>query len=378
MKKNIMIVAGEASGDLYGSEIAQNLCQQEQNIHCVGMGSVKMRNAGVKLLYDSANIAVIGIWEVIKHWSDIQNALQILKEDIILHPPDLLLLIDYQEFNIKLAQFAKQHGIKVLFYVSPQVWAWRRKRIKKFINRIDMMAVLFPFEVKYYQDAGIPVRYVGHPLTLKVKPSSTKQALLAQFKLNSDKPIIALLPGSRHSEISRILPILLQAAKAIQIKHPDSQFILPVANAKLKPAIHQLIEQHQVIVSINDGQSYDVIACSTAVIVASGTATLEVALLQVPMAIVYKISALSYTILKRLIKVPFVGLANIVAENQVALEFIQDNAKPEAIAAEICRLIEDQNYRSHCQDKLKLVAKKLGEIDGVTEVTQLVLEMLEK
>ena len=373
-----MIVAGEASGDLHGSKIARYLKRKNKDIHCLGMGSEKMRDAGVELLYDSANIAVVGLWEVLKHWSDIQAALRILKQQIVTNPPDLLLLIDYQEFNLKLAKFAKQHQVNVLFYVSPQLWAWRQGRIKNFINTVDMMAVIFPFEVTYYEKAGIPVRYVGHPLANKVKASASKQALQTQFKLNPETPTIALLPGSRRSEIKKILPILLETAQLITAKHSGAQFLLPLANPNFKQYVVELSSQYQCDIRILDGRAYDATYCSDAACVASGTATLEVALLQTPMAIVYQVSALSYAILRRLIKVPYVGLANIIAGDLVAPEFIQDKADPNQIAAEIIRLLEDQDYCQLRKNALQQVSAKIGDSDGIAGISDLALEMLEK
>lgn len=373
-----MVVAGEASGDMHGSEIVRYISKQDPSIQFTGMGSEKMRQAGVELLYDSANIAVVGIWEVIKHWSDIQLALKTLQHSITQNPPDLLLLIDYQEFNTKLAKFAKQHGVTVLFYISPQVWAWRQKRIKKFINRIDMMAVIFPFEERYYQEAGIPVTYVGHPLANKVKPADDSSSLRRELGLDPEANFVALLPGSRQSEIKRILPLVLESARLIKSQSPEIQFILPIANARLKETVDLILKESEVEIKTVAGRAYDAVACSQAAIVASGTATLEVALLQTPMAIVYKVSSLSYAILKRMIKVPFVGLANIVAEQQVAVEFIQEKAEPEAIANEISRLLSDTTYRNECLTKLQQVRQKLGEIDGVEGISKLAMEMLKE
>lgn len=376
MSKTVMIIAGEASGDLHGSEIFRRLQAKDNDIRCIGMGSDKMREAGIELLYDCADIAVVGLWEVLTHWPEIKQAMRVLKNHILHSPPDLLLLIDYQEFNLRLAKFAKQRGVKVLFYVSPQLWAWRKGRIRKFVNRIDMMAVIFPFEIDYYEKAGIPVRYVGHPLTNKVHTTLDKTEAIAKFGLDTTRPVVGLLPGSRRSEISKILPILLAAAREISIRLPAVQFLLPAAGKSLIADIKAKINEQQVPVKICENNTYNAIGCCSAAIVASGTATLEAALLGVPMVIVYRVAPFTYAVLSRLISVHYIGLANIVAGQQVAPEYVQKQAQPNTIAKEIIKLIQDKEYSNVAQSSLQQVRKKLGDIDGVEGISQLVLDML--
>lgn len=371
-----MIVAGEASGDLHGGEIAQYLRSVDHTIHCTGMGSSKMNDAGVKLLYDSAGIAVIGIWEVLTHWFEIKRALRTLEEYIANNKPDLLILIDYQEFNLRLAKFAKRHDVKVLFYVSPQVWAWRQGRIKKFANRIDMMAVIFPFEVNYFDAANIPARYTGHPLCKKVKVTLNKPDALKKFNINADAPVVGLLPGSRRSEIQRILPILLQSAKILIDRIPNVQFLLPVASATLLPQIKESLKHTDLNIKYCLNDTYNAISCCDAVVVASGTATLEVALLNIPMAVVYRVAPISYAILKRLVSVPYISLVNIIAGKEVVRELIQSQARPDWIADEITRLIDNGQYRKQMQTDLQGVRQALGELDGIEGISLLALQML--
>ena len=377
MTKTVMLVAGEASGDKHGGEIAKKLIEYDESIRCIGMGGKAMRNAGVELLVDSRNIAVVGLFEVLTHWGDIQKALKTLKQALKKNPPDLLVLIDYQEFNLKLAEFAKSLHTRVLFYVSPQVWAWRQGRVKKIGKAIDMMAVIFPFEAAFYEKHNVPVRYVGHPLADKVKPSLTKQQAIEQFQLDPCKKSIALLPGSRRSEIIRILPILIESANIIRRSLENVQFVLPVAPSLDIEFLQMELEKAKLLgLTLIEGHTYDAVAHSDAVIVASGTATLEVALLGTPMAIVYRVSGLSYAVFKRLLKVKHVGLANIVAEREVAKEFIQDNARPEDIAAEIVKQLSDSEYQAAIREQLKIVTHKLGANDGIQGVSDLVIEML--
>lgn len=371
-----MLIAGEASGDKHGAEIVRRLRASHPDFHFTGMGSSHMRAAGVELLVDSRNIAVVGLFEVLAHWNEIQAALKKLQNSIIENPPDLLLLIDYPEFNLKLASTAKSRGVKVLFYVSPQVWAWRQGRVKKIGRLIDMMAVIFPFEVDFYEKHNVPVRYVGHPLTGQVKAMASREQARLDFGLQPNLPTVALLPGSRKSEIKRILPIIAETAVHIQKALVEVQFILPVASTLDIEAIRAQLTSYPIKITLIESRTYDALNCSDAAIVASGTATLEVALLQIPMTIVYRVSPITYAILKRLLKVPYVGLANIVAGELVAREYIQEKAKPETIAAETLRQLKDSNYRKAQIQKLGTVQDKLGELDGIQGISNLALEML--
>lgn len=377
MPKTVMLIAGEASGDKHGAEIVRRLRASNPDLRFTGMGSSHMRAAGVELLVDSRNIAVVGLFEVLAHWNEIQSALKTLQNHIADDPPDLLLLIDYPEFNLKLAAAAKALGVRVLFYVSPQVWAWRQGRVKKIGRAIDMMGVIFPFEVPFYEKHNVPVRYVGHPLAGHVNATTSREQARSDFGLKPDLPAVALLPGSRKSEIKRILPLIAETAVHIQKNLAGVQFILPVANTLDIGEIRARLAPYPIAITLIENRTYDAVSCSDAAIVASGTATLEVALLQVPMAIVYRVSPVSYAIFKRLIKVQHVGLANIVAGEAVAREFIQDNARPEVIAAETLRQLTDNDYRNAQVRKLGAVREKLGEIDGIQGISNLALEMLD-
>lgn len=372
-----MISAGEASGDLLGANLIKALRQHEPNLHVSAMGAGQLEAAGAKILVDCRDIAVMGIVEVLKQWGDIQAALKCLKEALDKNPPDLLVLVDYVEFNLKLAKYAKNKGIKVLFYVSPQVWAWRAGRVPKIGKSIDMMAVLFPFETAVYEKNNVPVRFVGHPLADKVSPTMDKATAQEKFKLNPALKTVALLPGSRKSEIERMLPTLLDSARIIEQTLQDVQFVLPVAPTLTQEFVREFIDAAGVEVCLVDGQSYDVVNCSDTVIVASGTATLEVALLKTPMSIIYKTNPLSYSILSRMIKVQHIGLANIVAGEGIVPEFIQHYADPHIIATETIRQLVDEKYRNHMITELEGVQAKLGAGGGSSKVAQLAHEMLQ-
>lgn len=369
-----MLVAGEASGDMHGAELARRL--SESGIRCIGMGSSHMQKAGVELITDSSGIAVVGLFEVLAHWSEIQEALKSLRAALAARRPHLLVLIDYPEFNLKLAETAKALGIPVLFYVSPQVWAWRPKRIHKIGRRIDHMAVIFPFETELYRAARIPVTYVGHPLALRVKAGSDRATALRDFGLDTGLKTVALMPGSRAGEIKRLLPVLIAAARLIQLRVPGVQFVLPAAPSLDAVSLQRRVDSSGLRIPVVQGRTYDAVNASDIAITASGTATLEVALLETPMIVVYKVSPLSYAILKRLITVKQIALANIVAGRPVVPELIQSDATPDKIAAEAMRLLTDAAYHRRVREDLAAVRQRLGSQDGIAEVGKLVIRLL--
>lgn len=372
-KRKILIVAGEASGDLLGAHLAKAILSLRPHTELIGMGGTQMQSAGVNILIDSDKLAVVGIWEVLKHFSDIRAAMRALKHLFKTDPPDLVIFIDYPGFNLHMAKQAKRAGIKVLYYVSPQIWAWRYGRIKKIKKYVDHMAVLFAFEEALYRKENMPVSFVGHPLVDVVTPSLTPDEAAKQFELDTNKPIIALFPGSRHSEISRLMPVIMSAAKQIQTEVPEAQFVLPLA-VSLSPSDLQdyLVPGIQVI----ENNTYNVLQLCDAAITASGTATLEIALQQVPMVIVYKVAPLSFWLGKKLIRIPFIGLCNIVAQEKVALELIQQDAAANTIAQETCRLLKDATHRSESLEKLTLVKQKLGGGGGSEKAAKVALDML--
>jgi len=376
--KRIMISAGEASGDMHAANILKALRTHDTGIEVYGMGGEQLRDAGAELLIDCSDIAVVGLVEVLFHYRKIMKALNTLRESLRNDPPDLLVLVDYQEFNFKLAETAKELGIKVLFYISPQVWAWREHRVHKIGKIIDMMAVILPFEEKFYTDANVPVRFVGNPLADKTKPDKDKQTCFSEYGLSNNKTIIGLFPGSRRSEIKRVLPIQLAAAELLLKDKPDDlQFILPVASTLNTDQFTPYLEKHsQLNIKLVKDLPYNVMQCCDAIITASGTATLEIALMGIPNCIVYKIATLSYLILRQLVKIEHIGLVNIVAEKYIIKEFLQFEAKPQAIADEINLILDDEKYRQNMLKELNSVRDKLGKAGGVNNMAELILEML--
>ncbi|WP_288054253.1 lipid-A-disaccharide synthase [Methylobacter sp.] len=372
----VMFSAGESSGDQHAANMFLELRKYQPDINGIGMGGAKMAQAGVDIRYDSSTISVIGVVEVIKHYGEIRRALKLMQRILSDERPDLLVCVDYKEFNFKLARYAKQHGIKVLFYVGPQVWAWRPGRVKKYGKVIDMMAVIFPFETAYYEAENVPVRYVGHPSADKVHAQYSKEEDLMRFGLGQRKTVIGLLPGSRANEIKRMLPVMLEAAGKIQIDFPEARFLLPQADSISDALLEEYLRQSPVKITTVKNQPYDVIQCCNVVMTTSGTATLEIALLTIPMVIAYKLSLVTYFLGRWLVKTPFIGLPNIIAGKRIVRELIQHEATSENLAAEINRILTDKAYADTMRGNLAQVKAQLGQGGGSKNMAELAWTML--
>jgi lipid-A-disaccharide synthase len=372
----VLFSAGESSGDQHAAHMFQEMQKRCPAVRGNGMGGAKMRQAGIDIRFDSSGIGVIGLVEILKHYREIRRALQVMKRIVVNEKPDLLVCVDYKEFNLKLAQFAKQQGVKVLFYVSPQVWAWRPGRVNTYGKAIDMMAVIFPFETAYYDAENVPVRYVGHPSVDKVYPLHSKTDAMALFGLDASRPVVGLLPGSRANEIKRMLPVMLEAVQLLAKRHPDLQFLLPQADSISDLSLQTHLSACDIPVNVVKQQTYDAIQCCQAVMTTSGTASLEIALLQVPMVIAYKLAPLTYWLGRLLVKIPYIGLPNIIARRSLVKELIQHDVSAENLAGEIERLLFDQSYRSECLEGLAEVKAELGDGGGSKNMAKLALEML--
>ena len=381
--QSVFIVAGEASGDLHGANLARELRKLAPTVRLRGMGGPSMRTAGVELVLDSSSLAVVGIVEVLASYRKIKAVLEQIKQNLREAPPDLLILIDYQEFNQRLAAYAKSIGIKVLFYIGPQVWAWRPKRVYKMAKIVDQMAVIFPFEVDLYKAANVPVSFTGHPLVDEVSndksPEQALSSLAATYPGIKPLTTIALMPGSRQVEIKRLLPIQLQCARSLLKHKPGLQFILPLANSlQLSDLADYQDELDALHVIVVEHATYDVIQASACVIAASGTATLEIGLLGTPLVIMHKIAPLSYLILRRLVKLKHIGLVNIVPGKEIAKEFIQHEATPENIAGEVLHILDDKDYNYAMRNELNKLRPLLGKSGGSKNVAKLAYTMLNK
>lgn len=373
-----MIVAGEASGDLHGSNLVKEALRLDPALSFFGIGGPHMREAGVETLVDSSEMAVVGIVEVLAHFGVIYRAYSALKRLIKTNPPDLLILIDYPDFNMLVAKVAKRAGVKVLYYISPQVWAWRTGRVKKIARLVDRMAVVFPFEVPFYEKAGVPVTFVGHPLADRVSPSMTRGDALAVFGLDPSRRVVGLFPGSRRGEIARLFPVIIESAKLLKDRHPGIQFILPLASSLTDADIAPQLAESGLEVVVARDKVYDVMQVCDAIVTVSGTVTLEIALMGVPMVIIYTVSPLTYEVGKRLIRVDHIGICNIVAGERVVPELVQDEATADRIAAEIGRYLDDPGHTEKTRAGLARVKEKLGSGGCSERVAGIVVEMLGK
>lgn len=373
-----MIIAGEASGDLHAAKLVKAVNAQRSDINFFGIGGENMRAAGVEVMVDAAEMAVVGLVEIWAHRKVIFGALDLMRAQLRDNPPDLLVLVDYPEFNLRLAKTAKQCGVKVLYYISPQVWAWRQYRVKKIRKRVDMMAVVFPFEESFYRQHHVPVEFVGHPLVDEVKPSADRDSLRQAFLLRNDQPVIGLFPGSRRSEIRRLLATILEAAECLQQKYPGAQFLLPLAPGLEHADIATYLQQHpSLTIQIIEDRAYDVMAACDVIATVSGTVTLEIALIGTPLVIINKVAWLTYAIVHRLLKIKFIGLCNIVANKGIAPELIQHDATPDNICQTLAELIEQPDKREEMSQELALVETMLGKKGGIVNAARLVTAMLE-
>jgi lipid-A-disaccharide synthase len=375
--KKVMIMAGEASGDLHGSNLVREIRRQDPSIAFYGVGSRNMKNAGVHLLADASQISVVGATEVITHLRPLCRVFNGLKRFLNTDRPDLLILIDFPDFNIMLGKKAKKLGIPVLYYISPQVWAWRKGRIKTIAALVRAIIVVFPFEVALYKNAGADVRFVGHPLTDVVKSSYNQAEAKAQFGLAAGKRTIAILPGSRMREITHLLPDMLRAADILSQRFQDIQFALPVAPTLSENFIRSFIQKSPVPVTLVDGRVYDILRASDAALVTSGTATLETGLMAVPMVIAYRVSGLSYFIGRMIVDVDHIGLVNIVAGKRIVPELVQQEATPQNMADEMSRFLDNPAYCQEVRSRLLEIRSRLGEEGASTRVASVVLEFLQ-
>ncbi|WP_026841534.1 lipid-A-disaccharide synthase [Citrifermentans bremense] len=374
--KSVMIVAGEASGEMYGASIATEIRALAPETRFFGMGGGNMRKAGVETLVDADTMAVMGLVEVVAHLPVIVNGFNTLKNKLRSDLPDLLILIDYPDFNLRLAKVAKKAGVKVLYFISPQVWAWRSGRVKGIGRVVDMMAVLFPFEVPFYQSAGVPVTFVGHPLLDLVRPTMKRDEALSSLGLDPQRRCVGLFPGSRKSEIGKLLGIILEAAGILKERMPELQFVLPLASSLRREDLAPYLSGSKVEVKVVSGRNHDVMTACDAAVCASGTVVMEMALVGTPHVIIYKMSTFTYEVGKRVINVPHIGISNIVAEKRMVRELVQHEAEPVAIADEVDALLNDAAYATEMREGFAAMRVKLGSGGALGRVARLAMEMM--
>ncbi|MDZ4185399.1 MAG: lipid-A-disaccharide synthase [Desulfuromonadales bacterium] len=378
-QRRAMVVTGEASGDLHGANLIRAAQGIDPELSFFGVGGEQMAAAGCEIIIPGKTISVMGIVEVVGHFPVIWRTFQQLKKLLQGEQrPDLLLLIDFPDFNLRLAAVAKKLGIPVLYYVSPQVWAWRRGRVKHIAQVVDRLAAILPFEPPLYAGLDIDVEYVGNPLTDQVQISEERQPFLQRLAIPVDVPVIGLFPGSRGTELRFNLPTLLATARIVQREHPSVHFLLPAASTlgteRLRTAIAE-VGGADLPLTIVEESVYNVANACDAVLAVSGTVTLQVALVGTPLLIIYRVAPMTYAIARHLIKVPFIGLPNIIAGREVAREFVQDAADPQVLGAELNAILSDPAHAAALRQGLALVKEKIGPGGCSQRVAQMAIEM---
>ncbi|MBU4560945.1 lipid-A-disaccharide synthase, partial [bacterium] len=376
-KKKIMILAGEASGDLQGAYLTQVLRKLSPEIELFGIGGRRMEKAGVRLVSDITQIAVVGFVEVLKHIKTFRRILKKLDDLMEKERPQGIILIDNPGFNLRVAKKAREKNIPISYYISPQVWAWGRKRVRKITNLVKKMVVILPFEERIYQEAGCPVTFVGHPFLDIIRPTLSKEEACKRFEIEKNKPIIGLLPGSREGEIKRLLPVMVETARRIREKIPDSQFILPLAPTLSKERVNAVLKKANFSIRVVEDPDFNARSIMDFALVASGSATLENACLGLPMLIVYKVHFTTWLLSKILLKIPYIGLVNVVAGKKVVPELLQYGAKPGRIADACLKILQNPKRLNEMKAELARVREKLGEPGAPRRAAENILETLE-
>ncbi|MGD9401409.1 MAG: lipid-A-disaccharide synthase [bacterium] len=365
MRPEIFIVTGEASGDVYGAMLAGAIRAARPGITISGVGGERMRAAGVEIFLDSGNLSVVGFWEAVVRLRELRGAMNEMKAYIARERPDLVILIDYPGMNLRLARFAKERGIKVMYYISPQVWAWGRGRVRSIRKYVDKMVVILPFELDLYRREGVDVEYVGHPLIDVVKTGLEPGAFRRTYGIGPDSKLVSLLPGSRLQEIGHHLTPLLEAARELGTRISDAEFVV-VGVPEYRDRIEAELERLGLDYPIVGEHKYDAIADSDLALTCSGTVTLEAALLGTPMIVIYRLSLVSWILGRIVVRVPYISLANLVAGHGVVPELIQGSVTRDQLVRESMRILEDENLSGRMRKALSEVRSKLGE-GGATE-----------
>ncbi len=360
MKKSVLVVAGEVSGDLHAAKVVQVVKQRSPETQFWGIGGDDLQAAGVELLQHTDQMAVMGLVEVLKHYRFFKNVLRQVLAEVDRRKPDAALLVDYPGFNLRLAAELKKRGVEVFYYISPKVWAWNKKRIPQMAKVIDRLMVVFPFEVEVFKGSGLSVDFVGNPLVGQIDEFLSRDPLPLPWQTERR---IALLPGSRRQEIERILPTLLAAAKKLELQFPELSFLIATPNDRIEKLVHEQIIQcleKPTRLDVVCGNAREAMRQAEVAMVASGTATLETALIGTPHILVYKTSAFTYWFGKRVVKISHIGLVNIIAGRTVCPELIQQEATPETLAAETAKLMTDTPERRAMLEGYAEIRQLLG------------------
>lgn len=385
--RKIMIVAGEASGDAHAAKLVNALRDEasEINFEFFGATGQKMREANVETILDADNLAIVGLPEIARALPMFWKAFRLLKSEAVKRKPDVVILVDFPDFNLKLAKSLHKKNLKIVYYISPQLWAWRGYRVKTVEKYVDLLLAILPFEKGWYEKQGVAhVEYVGNPLAREVFSNLTKENFCAKYVLDESKPIVALLPGSRRKEIALILPPMLETAALMSEKNTDSQFVIALASSGKRAEVESIIERAKQkglklpeVLTIVAEETREVLNAADVAAVTSGTATLETAIIGTPMAIVYKSSRLNYGLLRPLITVEHFGLINLIARERLAKELIQADFTKEILAAELFRLLEPETNEK-MRRRLREVTDTLGKGGASKRAAQAILRLPEQ
>jgi lipid-A-disaccharide synthase len=372
----VMIIAGEASGDQHGAKVVRAMRERAPDLFFFGIGGQALRAAGVQVFMDAAELAVVGITEIFAKLPNLLKGMTIAKRFLKTIRPDLLILIDFPDFNLNIAAAAKNLNIPVLYYISPQIWAWRSGRVKKIRARVNHMAVILPFEAAFYEGHGVPVSFVGHPLLDDFPGASA----VSGAPLPEGGPVIGLLPGSRDREVARLLPDMLAAIPLLRRQFPDIRFIVSLSPSVERSFLEAIVAAHcpERDIEIEAGGVHGVLTKSTLVVAASGTVTLEAAISGSPMVIIYKVSPLSYLLGRMLIHVNFMGLANLIAGKGICPELLQRQVSGASIAETVIAMLRDPKGMAACRRELLKVKAQLGNPGASGRVAEIAMALMKK
>lgn len=372
-----MVVAGEASGDRHAARLVDAIREIEPAVEVFGSGGEELRARGVELLVDVRDVNIIGVPEVIRGIRRLYGAYRRLYEAAVARRPDAVVLVDWPDFNLRLARKLRRAGLKVIYYISPQVWAWREYRVRQIRRDVDRMLVIFPFEEEFYRKHGVAARFVGHPLAGEVEPATPRAEFFARHGLDPARELVALLPGSRRKEIAYNLPQIAGAVDILERERPDLQYVLPLASTVDRAQVEAILASVADRVRVVERDTYSAVGHAAFAVVASGTATLETALLGTPLAIVYRVSRLNYALHRPLIRLDTFGMVNLIAGRRIAPELIQNDCTPERIAAEVRGFLEAPERLAAMRGELAAVRDTLAKGgEASRRAAEAVLEMI--
>jgi lipid-A-disaccharide synthase len=375
VRKEIMLVVGEASGDAHGARLVEALHRRDATLKVFGVAGEQLQRTDFEALFSVARLTGMGFVELAGNLKNLWRAYALLKRALKERRPSLLVLIDFPDFNLRLARVAKSLRIPVLYYVSPQIWAWRKGRVRLIARWVDHMAVIFPFEAAFYERHGVKVSFVGHPLLETVQVNQSRQTILTKIGLDPAKPVIALLPGSRQAEVSRHLPVMRDAAVRLR-QERDIQFFCVRASTIDGVEVESALQHPALQIPIVEEDRYDAVHAADLVWTASGTATLEIALLNRPMIIIYRLSWLTYYLARLLVRVDHIGMVNLIAGERLVPELVQNDANPARLIAESRILLDNREVRSRITAKLSKLRERLGAPGAADRVADLAFAMM--